>query len=174
MKEDLRATCYKDGTPLKKLEKLGTEAAYFKPEGLEYYFYNGEAVLAGELSPEGWSIPSDKDWEALKSYTGDNTSLLKAGTWLLETDNAGQEQEGDVAPVNNLTGFSVYPHGSWLSGQHNNDGRLNGYWALKEGSTEIADKMIFFTGGSNNFYLSDPIVNGKDYYKAASIRCILK
>ena len=34
--------------------------------------------------------------------------------------------------------------------------------------------MIFFTGGSNNFYLSDPIVNGKDYYKAASIRCILK
>lgn len=174
MKEDLRATCYKDGTPLKKLEKLGTEAAYFKPEGLEYYFYNGEAVLAGELSPEGWSIPSDKDWEALKSYTGDNTSLLKAGTWLFETDNAGQEQEGDVAPVNNLTGFSVYPHGSWLSGQHNNDGRLNGYWALKEGSTEIADKMIFFTGGSNNFYLSDPIVNGKDYYKAASIRCILK
>ena len=100
MKEDLRATCYKDGTPLKKLEQLGIEAAYFKPEGLEYYFYNGEAVLAGELSPEGWNIPSDKDWEALKSYTGDNTSLLKTGTWLLETDNAGQEQEGDVAPVN--------------------------------------------------------------------------
>lgn len=174
MKEDLRATCYRDMTPLEKLKIVGIGAGYFKPEGLEYYFYNGEAVLANELSPQGWSLPTDKDWEALKSYTGDNTSLLKAGTWLLETDNTGQEQEGDVAPVNNLTGFSVYPNGSWLSSKHNNNGRLNGYWALKEDGTGIADKIIFFTGGSNNFYLSEPFITGKSYYKAASIRCILK
>lgn len=174
MKEDLRADCYNDGTPLKKLDNLGAGVGYFKPEELEYYFYNGETVLAGELSPEKWSIPSDKDWEDLKNYIGNDASLLKAGTWSLETGSAGYEQPENVAPVNNLTGFSVYPRGSWLNGKHNNNGRLNGYWALKEGSTEIADKMIFFTGGSNNFYLSDPIVKEKDYYKAASIRCILK
>ena len=73
MGKELHATTYRDGTPLKKQIDLGTDkAGYYKPDKYDIYFYNGEAILAGELVPEGWKIPSDADWEQLKNYTGND------------------------------------------------------------------------------------------------------
>lgn len=169
MKEDLRATTYRDGTPLSLLEDFGEGAGYFKPADYDYFFYNGEAVLAGELSPEGWTLPTEQDWETLKGYVGDDAALLKTGEWGLAVN-----EMGEVQPVNNLTGFSVYANGTWLDGKHNNDGKLNGYWSMENGGDGIAEKIIFFTGGSSGFYMSDAMMKGKDYYKALSIRCIKK
>lgn len=169
MKEDLRATTYRDGTPLALLEDLGVGAGYFKPADYDYFFYNGEAVLAGELSPEGWTLPTEQDWDTLKGYVGDDAALLKAGEWGLAVGEMGEVQSG-----NNLTGFSVYANGTWLDGKHNNDGNLNGYWSMENGGDGIAEKIIFFTGGSSGFYMSDAMMRGKDYYKALSIRCIKK
>lgn len=169
MKEDLRATTYRDGTPLALLEDFGLGAGYFKPADYDCFFYNGEAVLAGELSPEGWTLPTEQDWETLKGYVGDDAALLKAGEWGLSAGEIGEVQSG-----NNLTGFSVYANGTWLDGKHNNDGNLNGYWSMENGGDGIAEKIIFFTGGSTGFYLSDAMMRGKDYYKALSIRCIKK
>lgn len=169
MKEDLRATTYRDGTPLSLLDDFGVGAGYFKPADYDYFFYNGEAVLAGELSPEGWTLPTEQDWETLKGYVGDDAALLKTGEWGLAVN-----EMGEVQPVNNLTGFSVYANGTWLDGKHNNDGKLNGYWSMENGGNGIAEKIIFFTGGSSGFYMSDAMMKGKDYYKALSIRCIKK
>ena len=169
MKEDLRATTYRDGTPLALLEDLGVGAGFFKPADYDYFFYNGEAVLAGELSPEGWTLPTEQDWDTLKGYVGDDAALLKAGEWGLAVGEMGEVQSG-----NNLTGFSVYANGTWLDGKHNNDGNLNGYWSMENGGDGIAEKIIFFTGGSSGFYMSDAMMRGKDYYKALSIRCIKK
>lgn len=169
MKEDLRATCYRNGKPLEQKVNLGEGSGYFKPDGMEYYYYNGEGVLADELSPRGWSIPTEKDWEQLKNYVGNDASLLKMGEWALSTG-----EMGDVQPATNLTGFSVCPYGTWLNGKHNNHGNLNGYWSMANEGHAIAEKIIFFTGGSNEFYMSSSLVNGQDYYKALSIRCIKK
>lgn len=169
MKEDLRATCYRNGTPLTNQINQGEGAGYFKPEDLDIYFYNGEAVLADELSPEGWSLPTDLDWESLKTYIGNDVSLLKGGEWQVVG-----EEEGTPAPVNNLTGFSILANGSWMDGLHNSYKQINGYWALKESGKEIADKIIFFTGNINEFHLSDPIAKEGDFYKVLSIRCIKK
>ena len=67
MGKELHATTYRDGAPLKKQSDLGTDkAGYYKPDKYDIYFYNGESILAGELAPEGWKIPSDADWEQLK------------------------------------------------------------------------------------------------------------
>ena len=71
--KELHATTYRDGAPLKKQSDLGTDkAGYYKPDKYDIYFYNGESILAGELAPEGWKIPSDADWEQLKNYTGND------------------------------------------------------------------------------------------------------
>ena len=94
---------------------------------------------------------------------------MKAGEWGLAVGEMGEVQSG-----NNLTGFSVYANGTWLDGKHNNDGNLNGYWSMENGGDGIAEKIIFFTGGSSGFYMSDAMMKGKDYYKALSIRCIKK
>lgn len=169
MKEDLRATSYRDGTPLEQKEDLGLGAGYFNPDGLEYYFYNGEAVLAGELSPEGWTIPTEKDWEKLKNYVDNDAGLLKTGEWFLSTG-----ETGEVQPANDLTGFSVHPNGTWLNGAHNNYRKLNGFWSMEAGGKGIAAKIVFFTGGSGEFYPSDPLVKEETYYKALSVRCVKK
>lgn len=169
MKEDLRATSYRDGTPLSLMENLGTGAGYFKPADREYYFYNGEAVLAGELSPEGWTLPTEQDWETLKNYVCDDAALLKAGEWALAIG-----EEGEVQPADDLTGFSVFANGVWLNGKHNNDGNLNGYWSMVGDGSAIAEKIVFFTGGSSGFYMSESLMKGQEYYKALSIRCIKK
>lgn len=49
MKEDLRATCYQNRKPLSSIDELGKEAGYFKYGNV--FFYNGEALLDGELAP---------------------------------------------------------------------------------------------------------------------------
>ena len=106
MGKELRATAYRDGTPLTKQTEIGKDkAGYYKPDNYEIYFYNGEAVLAGELAPEGWKIPSDQDWEELKSYLGnDAAATLKAGEWQTMIS-------GKVVPVNNYAQFNAFPVG---------------------------------------------------------------
>ena len=82
---------------------MGEGPGYFRPQSTETYFYNGEAVLEGELAPAGWKIPDSDDWQALKEYTKDSASILKAGEWEVL-------KEGDtIDSGSNLTGFSAYP-----------------------------------------------------------------
>lgn len=77
MQKDLCATTYRNGTPLTKQVELGKGAGYFKPEKDEIYFYNGEAILAGNLAPEGWKIPNNGDWDSLRQYIKNDISVLK-------------------------------------------------------------------------------------------------
>ena len=76
MQEDLRTQYYRDGTALTQQTKLGEGAGYFCPEESDAYQYNGEAVLAGELTPSGWKIPIMEDWETLNEYIGGEASLF--------------------------------------------------------------------------------------------------
>ena len=74
MQKDLCATTYRNGTPLTKQVELGKGAGYFKPEKDEIYFYNGEAILAGNLAPEGWKIPNNGNWDSLRQYIKNDIS----------------------------------------------------------------------------------------------------
>ena len=165
MRTELHATAYQTGKKLSQQTELGEGAGYFKPEGYDIYFYNGEALLNGKLNPIGWRIPSEEDWNHLKEYNQGSTASLKAGEWQVLS-------EGEVSPVNNLTMFSAYPVGVWFNGAHSNVYTLTGFWTWDELNQTIPEQTVYFVGEEDDFVLSHTMVTGKNYYKALSIRCI--
>ena len=166
MREDLCAMTYRDGTTLDKQTQLGEGAGYFRPQNTETYFYNGEAVLAGNLAPAEWKIPDSDDWQALKEYTKDGASILKTGEWEVL-------KEGDtIDSGSNLTGFSAYPVGIWGAGKNISPKQLVCYWTLNETENSIPEQSISFTGSSVKFSVAATHVKNETYYKAFSIRCI--
>lgn len=166
MAKELRATTYRDGTALEKQIDLGTDkAGYYKPDKYDIYFYNGESILAGELAPEGWKIPSDADWEQLKNYTGNDASILKAGEWQAMVS-------GEVAPVNNHTRFNAFPVGMWYNKGHNSPNKMTAFWSWDNTKHTLSENTIYFLGESDGFVSSTAHVTDKPYYKALSIRCI--
>lgn len=168
MQEDLRTQYYRDGTALTQQTKLGEGAGYFCLEESDAYQYNGEAVLAGELTPSGWKIPTHEDWETLNEYIGGEASLLKTGTWA----STSSKEPTEVAPATNLTGLSIYPQGMWGSEANVYYGQAVGYWCMEPSGEAISENIIVFKGESNEYSLSTSLMKEKEYYKALSIRCI--
>lgn len=169
MRKNLCAIFYQDGSPIEKLTELGKDAGYFKPADYDIYFYNGEAVKEKELSPEGWKIPSENDWDKLATYIKGNASLLKAGEWKFAGTDDGT---GVVTPATNTAMFSVYPSGMWFGDHHANAYKMTGFWSWDYTGNTIPEKTVFFMGQSNEILKDQTSATGKDYYKALSIRCI--
>lgn len=118
------------------------------------------------MAPAGWKIPDSDDWESLKTYTGNEASLLKAGEW--ET----LDKDKPVCTASNLTGFTAYPVGHWGAGKHLNKNQLVFYWTLNDANTSIPERTVCFTGSNSDFISGATLVSGETYYKAFSIRCL--
>ena len=169
MQEDLQTTCYRDGSALIKKENLGEGAGYFNPDDTDLYFYNGEAVLEGDLAPKGWKIPTSDDWDVLNTYIKQDVSVLKIGIWSIVE---GSSYPSEVTPITNLTGLSIYPQGIWMTDGHYKYGALSGFWSMDEAGEGLANSIIYLIGNSNTIVGSGANVKDQDYYKALSIRCI--
>lgn len=167
MQENLKATAYRDGTPLSKQTKQDGKAAYYQPDGMELYFYSGEAILANTLAPKGWRIPTTGDWEQLQSYVQD-VAVLKVGEW-----EALQEGES-VKPATNKAYFNGYPVGLWSGEKHISSGMLVGFWTLEyEGGTFVMPEETFYLRGEDEeFVLSSTESSNGEYYKVLAIRCV--
>lgn len=165
MGKELHATAYQTGKRLPLQTELGEGAGYFKPGNYDTYFYNGEALLNGKLSPAGWRIPSEEDWNQLKNYTDGSTASLKSGEWKASP-------AGEVAPADNLTMFDAYPLGMWLEGKQDGVSEMTGFWSWNEKEKKIPAQTVFFVGEKDEFVLKSTIITGENYYKALSIRCI--
>lgn len=164
----LTATTYRDGTPLTKQQSLGKEnPGYFQPEGKDIYFYNGEAMLEGELAPEGWKIPSDADWKQLQEYIKDDVSTLKSGEWQPALD-----ENATVTDVNNYTYFNAFPLGIWSYNEHLSPYMLTAFWSWDQEKSAPSSDAFYLLGEQNGFVKNSSFASGKDYYKALSIRCI--
>ena len=171
MRRNLRATKYQDGTKIVQQDTLKGEPGYFYVEHYDLYFYNGEALMQNEISPEGWEIPSLDDWDILDKYIGGDVSLLKAGDWKLLTE----EENAKVADANNLCMFYLYPSGQWSSnGGHINAHKAIGLWSWDTENGKIPDNTKFFTGNSNKMLEASVVVTDCDFYKGLAIRCIKK
>ena len=170
MREELKATCYQDGTEIKRQTTLTdhSETGYYLSDEYGFYFYNGETLLKGNLAPQGWRVPQTEDWKKMQTYLKDEAALLKAGTWEL------LEGKGTLAAVSNLTGFNAYPIGMWRESGHKIDNYMTGYWTLdeEEGGKVIPAQTIFLTADAPQFVFSDSQASGKNYLKVISIRCI--
>lgn len=164
MREELKTTLYRNGDELAEQTKIGEGAGYFLSENGKMYFYNGEALLANELAPQGWRIPRTSDWSRLEEYVG-NAAALKKGSW------NNYEEGYEVAPVTNLSYFCAYPVGVWLS-THMCVNEMVGYWSTDETGKQIPEKTSFMLGEYDTIQQYHTLSEGKDYYKALAIRCL--
>ena len=168
MRENLRATSYANGTYIEPQEKLDGTAGYFNTGDI--YFYNGEALEAGEISPEGWQLPTAKDWQTLNKYVNKDASLLKGGEWRILSSDPNSEIGN---PVSNLTMFSILPLGQWShSGGHVNLNQAAGFWTWDYETDSIAKETIFFSGQSDEMQIASTQASGQNFSKALSVRCL--
>ena len=168
MRENLRATSYANGTYIEPQEKLDGTAGYFNTGDI--YFYNGEALEAGEISPEGWQLPTAKDWQTLNKYVNKDASLLKGGEWRILSSDPNSEIGN---PVSNLTMFSILPLGQWShSGGHVNLNQAAGFWTWDYETNSIAKETIFFSGQSDEMQIASTQASGQNFSKALSVRCL--
>ena len=167
MRENLRAEHYADGTPLTSQNELNGTPGYFKAE-FNVLFYNGEALEANDICPNGYRLPSMDDWEKLKSYVNNDISMLKTGEWgIMDPDNSDE-----VQPVNNKTMFSLIPEGQWNKKTHINKGLATGLWAWDYETGSVAENAIFFSGESNQMQKASSTATGENFHKGLSIRCL--
>ena len=166
MGRSLEATCYTDGKAITFKKDFTTTAGYYtgkyQDASQDFYFYNSKAVISGKLSPQGWSIPTESEWEQLKQYINNDASKLKSGPW-------SSDENGDKLPILNTTGFNGMPEGYILKSKN---GYTNGlytvvYWSTNSSGNQT-NKAIYLLHTSNE------IKDGNITDRALSVRCICK
>lgn len=172
MREDLYATHYVDGSSITEVTVLNGTAGYAKNADASHYFYTGEAVKTGILAPDGWRIPNNDEWKALKTYLGDNTDALKDGEW------ERNPKSSDYYPGNGKSGFDMHAVGAYVDREGVltlvNTGTFNAYWMTGEQQNQVhaSDMVCQFSSIENIFSSGSAIIKGTDYYQAFSVRCI--
>lgn len=169
MKEDLKSTYYNDNKSIPLKEELGNGDAYFQWTKYDnLYLYNGEAVLTGKLAPQEWRLPTEDDWQALKTYVNEDASLLK------KADAWNTPLGGIVSPATNKTGFGIFPNGLFKGSVDGITNRNTAavYWIYDGIQTELT-KVIMLIGNNNDISFFGTVKPAdKNYYNAFSVRCI--
>jgi uncharacterized protein (TIGR02145 family) len=170
MRENLHATRYVNGTDITAGTTLDGKPHYYKPKDKDHYFYNGEALLAGQVAPYGWKIPSTADWKLLDSYIGDDASLLKNGTWQLK------EEGGTPTSVNNKTGLNVQPEGGWYTSGYQRETFTAMFWAMEDDGT-IPPNVPYLDTENAGVEFMNSVLTSEGYagfYRGLSVRCVRK
>lgn len=167
--EDLRANQYvKAGNALEQITQLG-EAGYLTTKGC--YFYTGEALLAGEMAPYGWRIPTRRDWDRLTDYVEQDMSRLKGGTW------KGFNASDTVYPVTGETGLDVLPNGLYIFNAEGKTAHYNwqttaAYWIRGNEEGTLTDESIMLKGNSNEVSFGGNHPKGEECYAGLAVRCV--
>lgn len=166
MRENLSTTKYNSGGAIPQITKQPhTSAGYYSNSSNR--FYNKAAVIKGIMAPDGWKIPSDKEWEVLKEYTNNTAAVLKAGSrW---------ETSQDIGAANNLTGFNAQPIGFYTkvgdkeSSKYSYANQRIAFWNMGNSPTTLAGNGIMLL-------YDDATIRGALYsdFCGYSIRCIRK
>jgi uncharacterized protein (TIGR02145 family) len=85
--------------------------------------YNWLAVSTNKLCPNGWSVPTDAEWETLIDFLGAGSiasgKLRESGTTYWNSPNTG---------ANNESGFTALPGGQRISNGSFTGIRTYGFW----------------------------------------------
>jgi uncharacterized protein (TIGR02145 family) len=147
MAENLKTTKYNDGTAIPLVtdnttwKNLSTPGyCWYNNEGPTFKYtygalYNWYTVNTGKLSPKGWHVPTDAEWEILVTFLGGDTI---AGGKMKETGTAHwlPPNKGST----NSSGFTALPSGgrSYVDGSFSGLGHSTDFWS----STEV-DSVLF-------------------------------
>lgn len=170
MRSNLKATAYRDGTPIDQQTQLGKGPSYFKPTNYDLCFYNGEALLNKEMAPSGWQLPSKTDWEKLLQYVGGKAAPLKTGKWEVLIQN--EEKDKQPAAAENTCMFGLYATGIWVKGQHSNPYKMTGLWTWDAETQSIPEQTLFFMGEEDKAVWDNTKSGEGDFYKALAVRCL--
>lgn len=175
MAQNLRATCYQNNEPIQAVTNQATWNTYTSVGTGVYLNYENNVndnygklyswyaiTDSRKISPQGWSIPSEAEFQALRDYlggwqvAGGPLKATESGYW---TGNIG---------ATNTSGFSALPAGSFDRYQLFENLNLRAsFWSSKDVNTlsgqifELRNIYIQF----NNY------VKDKSRF-AASVRCI--
>lgn len=199
MQENLRTTKYADGTEISYLPMVSDldEQAYYtypvnNPSNAPTYglLYNWLAAMNGATSanvtpsgvqgicPEGWHLPSENEWEALRTYVGSRGIYLCGGNSVniakaLASTTGWDSSVDDCVPGNtptnnNATDFNALPASIYNSGtgEHPLLGNFTGYWSTTEQSTITARFLSI-----DNGYTDAAIASFKKS-RGLSVRCL--
>ena len=170
MAENLRVTHYRNGEPI---DYVGDSAGwgshqpgaycdvYNDPSNSTTYglLYNWWAVNDPRgISPEGWHVPSNDEWQTLEDFIGadDAGGKLKAN-YLWASPNTG---------ATNIYGFSALPAGQRYTNGEFDDLSYDGYWWTSTGS--------FSSAWCWRMFYDSEITKGYQYYvqEGYSVRCV--
>jgi uncharacterized protein (TIGR02145 family) len=161
MAENLKTTKLNDGTAIPTVTVDNTWVSLWTP-GICWYnnditnkntyggLYNNGAVASGKLAPTGWHVPTDDEWNVLRTFVGGylvaGGALKEAGTAHWVSPNTGST---------NKYGFSAIP-----AGARNDEGPFfgmgtNAYWrsvggtdwAINSGYTDLTPESKSLTDG---------------------------
>jgi len=180
--ENLRTSKWVDGTDIPMYKSTQgaewnantTGACHVYADDNDYIsifglLYNGYCIAnADMLAPEGWEVPSQDQWAALRSYGGPVANNFKSDTeysW-----NLGKEGT-------NVTGFNVWAAGYFSTATGDaDDGADAWYWSTTPYNDPLSStptfQMIRFNQTSKNMVRYT--TSGHAYTFGHSVRCIRK
>jgi uncharacterized protein (TIGR02145 family) len=163
-KENLKTTHYNDSKPLRYVSsnsewsslRSGAWSFYNNDTsniGLYGKLYNWYAINKSNLCPKGWHIPTQSEWEILKSYLGGasvaggkikSTGTIEAGTGLWSPFNVG---------ATNSSGFTGHPAGGRdFNGLFNDNIGKFGYWWTSTSVSSDEAHAYYVLGGNAELY----------------------
>jgi uncharacterized protein (TIGR02145 family) len=123
--------------------------------------YNWHTVSTGKLCPVGWHVPSQKEWNTLINYFGENN----AGKQLKDTGT--EYWESPNMDATNLSGFTARPGGSrWDIGIFIDEGVRGRWWS----STEFNNTNVWDSNMSSSYSRVTGSLDDKK--NGLSVRCI--
>jgi len=142
MAENLRVVHYSDGTQVPgisdnrdwEFDESGMCCDYKfiadKKRGKLYSWNAIEEKFGRRLAPEGWHIPTDKEWQSLIDALGNSNTV---GYRLKDTDSWPETQEYYELPLK--SGFDAVPGGSRdANGNFEGIDTYAGYWTNSNGN----------------------------------------
>ena len=197
MRENLRATKFPDNTEIAQGTYTASDPCYYDdsesdiPLAERGYLYNWSAAMHGAASssaapsgvqgvcPDGWHLPSEAEWEALKEYVsaqpeyvcgGDTSNIAKAvasESWWYSYNggcNPGDQREFP----NNATGFSAVPAGTLGVYGYDDAGYSAHFWSSTEYSSYTSAAIYYgLDYDTNDFSLAATVKE-----RRASVRCL--
>ena len=176
MAENLRATRFNDGTPIRLVtddaewSRLTTPAyCWYNNDSIKYgiaygALYNWYATGTGKLCPAGWTVPTDADWTTLTNYLGGariaGGKLKSIGTTQWRNPNLGATNE---------SGFYALPAGTrYGHGAFNEVGNYTIWWTATQYDAQTA---WFRSASSYDAIIARNYDNKVDGF---SVRCVKK
>lgn len=145
-------------------------------------YYNWNTVSTDKLCPTGWHIPSNDEWQVLKTYLLNNNyahpvlpeaiakSLASRSLWSEDSAHLGEPGVPATEPEsNNTSGFNAFPAGlrGYGAGGFYFKNRIASFWSANE-SDSVYACSVFIDGIMYDFSVNH--INDKR--DAMPVRCL--